>query len=241
MTAMIHGYLVLKNIPDREWSYPINERRQTIGRAPDCQVRVPNHFDSVSRRHAEVWSDRKGMWIRDCHSRAGTNINGVWVDHVPQARLIVGDTLGLGPASLEVVPDVAGLAAAPALPGVASPTYCGGDQDTSLFHQVVIARVLAHTLSPAEIDVLLWLGRGIQGDIEVGQLLHRSPNTVRTQVASIYKKLGLHSRAELLAWVRRANHSPGSPAPPAGRRGPRSHLVRSAGALARRSNAAGVP
>jgi DNA-binding CsgD family transcriptional regulator len=210
MSEAIAGYLVLKNIPDREWSYPIDERRQSVGRSPECNIRIPDHFDSVSRRHAEVWSDRKGMWLHDCGSRGGTNINGVWVDHVPQARLIVGDIVGLGRALLEVVPEVAELACPAASIRVASPTWHGGEQDTAMFHQVVIARVRAQMLSPAEIDVLLWLGRGIQGDIEVGELLHRSPNTIRTQVASIYKKLGLHSRAELLAWVRRANRTPGS-------------------------------
>jgi DNA-binding CsgD family transcriptional regulator len=218
------AFLVLKNIPDWNWSYPIDHHRRTIGRAPESGVLIPDHFDSVSRRHGEIWSDRKGIWLRDLGSRVGTNINGVWVDHVPQARLIIGDTIGLGRASLEVVPDVTELANRATRSGVASPTWVGSKEDTSLFHQIVMARVLAHNLSPAEIEVLLWLGRGIQGDIEVGQLLHRSPNTVRTQVASIYRKLGLHSRAELLGWVRRANHTPGAGPHAPIRRGLRAKL-----------------
>jgi DNA-binding CsgD family transcriptional regulator len=207
------AFLVLKNIPEEEWSYPIDERHRTVGRSSEADVHIPDHFDSVSRRHAEIWSDRKGLWIRDCGSRAGTNINGVWVDHVPQARLIIGDTIGLGRASLDVVPEVSELADPSVPPSVESPTMHDLQPDTSLFHQVVVARLLAGSLSPAEIEVLLWLGRGIQGDIEVGQLLHRSPHTVRTQIASIYRKLGLHSRAELLGWVRRANYTPGSLTP----------------------------
>jgi DNA-binding CsgD family transcriptional regulator len=217
------AFLVLKNIPEEEWSYPIDERRRTVGRSSDADVRIPDHFDSVSRHHAEIWSDRKGLWIRDCGSRAGTNINGVWVDHVPQARLIVGDTIGLGRASLDVVPEVVELADPSVPPSVESPTMHDLQPDTSLFHQIVVARVLAGSLSPAEIEVLLWLGRGIQGDIEVGQLLHRSPHTVRTQIASIYRKLGLHSRAELLGWVRRANYVP-SPASGAPRRSEQARL-----------------
>jgi DNA-binding CsgD family transcriptional regulator len=219
MPEAVAAYLVLKNIPERDWSYPIDERRQSVGRALDADIRVPDHFDSVSRRHAEIWSDRKGIWICDCGSRGGTHINGVWIDHVPQARLILGDTLGLGKASLEVVPEVTELATPTAPQSAASVTWVSGPRDsTSVFYQVAMARVLAQELSPAEIEVLLWLGRGIQGDIEIGQLLHRSPNTVRTQIASIFRKLGLHSRAELLGWVRRANYAPG--------RGPKATLRR---------------
>src|SRR5262245_61628640 len=106
MSEAAAAFLVLKNIPERDWSYPIEERRLMVGRAPDADVRIPDHFDSVSRRHAEIWSDRKGIWICDCGSRGGTHINGVWIDHVPQARLILGDTLGLGKATLELVPEV---------------------------------------------------------------------------------------------------------------------------------------
>ena len=65
MAAERCGYLVLTNISHRQWSYHIDERRQVIGRADDVDIPVPRDFDRVSRWHAEVWTERSGMWIRD--------------------------------------------------------------------------------------------------------------------------------------------------------------------------------
>ena len=64
-------------------------------------------------------------------------------------------------------------------------------------------RALAHRLSRAEIDVFLWLGRGYQDDAELAKLLHRSPHTIRTEIKHIFLKLKLHSRAEVICWLRR--------------------------------------
>ena len=60
-------------------------------------------------------------------------------------------------------------------------------------------------LTHAELEVVLCMGRGLIRDDEIGRQLFRSPHTVRTQVASIFDKLGLHSRPELLGWLKRAN------------------------------------
>jgi DNA-binding CsgD family transcriptional regulator len=193
------AFLVLKNISDREWSFPIDTNRRIVGRSRSADVRVPSRFESVSRRHAEVWADRYGVWIHDLGSSSGTNVNGVWVDHVPQAGLVVGDTIWLGGVEIEVVGEIdelAQFASVPADPG-----------STMMYRKIAMARRLAHRLSPAEIDVMLWLSRGYEKDAEIGKLLHRSPHTVRTEIGNIFRKLELHSRAELMGWLKRANRA----------------------------------
>ena len=74
--------------------YTLADTPLVIGRGSDCDIRINDH--SVSRRHAAVWADRRGLWISDLGSSSGTNVNGVWVDHVPKAGLVVGDAIWLG-------------------------------------------------------------------------------------------------------------------------------------------------
>ena len=47
--------------------------------------------------------------------------------------------------------------------------------------------------------------RGYLNDEDLGKMLERSPNTVRTHVGSIFRKLEVCSRAELVSWLRRGS------------------------------------
>lgn len=65
-------------------------------------------------------------------------------------------------------------------------------------------------LSPREREVLFLLIRGAGGK-EVADRLHLSPNTVRTHLRSLMKKLGAHSTLEVVAMTRSTlNIPPGS-------------------------------
>jgi DNA-binding CsgD family transcriptional regulator len=199
MGARPEAYLVLTNIPAEEWSFPIGKDKSIIGRSKSANIVINSHYQSVSRRHAAVWGDRKGLWISDLGSSSGTNINGVWVDHVPKAGLVFGDTICLGEVELEVWREVDDLA-------IGCP-HVADEVPTKLRMWIPLARELAQKLSPAEIDIMLWLSRGFQDDDEIAQKLHRSPNTIRTEIGSVFRKLDLHSRAELMGWLKRANLS----------------------------------
>ena len=196
------AYLVLKNVLHEDWSCPIESQPKVLGRSHSADIYINKRFPHVSRQHAEVWSDRYGLWIRDLGSLSGIHINGVWVDHVTKAGLVPGDTIWMGGVEIEVVEEIDGLAELTATQTEAAPTTRG---------KVFLARELAHRLSPAEIDVMLWLSRGYQDDVEIGKQLHRSRHTVRTEVCSIFRKLGLHSRAELMGWLKRANRNGSTP------------------------------
>lgn len=197
MGAHPEAYLVLTNIPAEDWSFPIKSEKSVIGRSKSADIVINSCYRSVSRRHAAVWADRRGLWISDLSSSSGTNINGVWVDHVPKAGLVFGDTVCLGEVELEVWREVDDLA-------VSCP-HVADEVPTKLKLWVPMARAMAQKLSPAEIDVMLWFSRGFQDDFEIAKMLHRSPNTVRTEIGNVFRKLGLHSRAELMGWLKRAN------------------------------------
>lgn len=59
---------------------------------------------------------------------------------------------------------------------------------------------VSHGLSPRETEILGYLGRG-HGVVFIAKTLVISESTVRTHVKSIYKKLGVNSREELLGRV----------------------------------------
>src|SRR5262245_44513431 len=57
--------LVMVNVPRAQWCYSVTEKRQTIGRATDAAIRIPQQYRSVSRDHAKIWSDKQGVWLMD--------------------------------------------------------------------------------------------------------------------------------------------------------------------------------
>jgi pSer/pThr/pTyr-binding forkhead associated (FHA) protein len=65
------AFLILVNIPEEDWSYKIDEERKTIGRSVTSKIRIPERFEQVSRRHAEVWRKKDRYWVRDVGSRGG--------------------------------------------------------------------------------------------------------------------------------------------------------------------------
>jgi DNA-binding CsgD family transcriptional regulator len=79
-------------------------------------------------------------------------------------------------------------------------------------HPRDLARLRLGLLTPAELDIVLWMYRGYTTDDELGRALFRSPHTVRTQVASVFGKLNLHSRTELVTWLQRAASTAPAPA-----------------------------
>ena len=202
-------YLLLTNAPRSQWRHPIETRRKIIGRARQAQISIPAQLLSVSRRHAEVWADEKGCWIRDLGSQAGTKLNGIAIGILPKARLMPGDLLLLGEAEIQVVSESS--YCPPAADNQADgdePTHTGLENVSDAVKEA-IAQAKANgqaeygqPLSPAETELLIWVGRGILGDEELGRRLYRSPNTVRTQIGSVLRKLGLHSRAEIVVWIR---------------------------------------
>jgi DNA-binding CsgD family transcriptional regulator len=196
-------FLTIVNYAADEWCAEILERPQTLGRSSNAEVVLPAEFGSVSRLHAAVWADRRGGWIKDLDSKAGTCLNGVPLRSGEQYELRAGDQIWLGDAVLESV----SADSRKELLKTMSPSADGGDDAETYSPPKAesVARIL-DKLSHAEIELLLWLRRGIVSQEELGRKLHRSPMTVKTQLSSIFKKLGVHSREELVGHLVR--HEP---------------------------------
>jgi len=194
-------FLVLVNVPPQEWAYPLNEQRQTVGRGPAAAILIPKDYSHVSRRHAEVWRDRRGFWLQDLESRSGTQVNGVWLKPLRPAQVKLHDRIWLGGVETELVPK-------PSAGSIANGQPITPAEEIDDGNLTAVPRRSPQTttdlLSRAEHDVLLYLGRGFLQDEEIAQELHRSPNTIRTHVSKIVKILGLRTRNDVLAWLKGA-------------------------------------
>ena len=181
-------------------------------RAPkaDVLIRLRRSF-SLSRGDS---AGSPSLGIRDLGSCSGTRINGVWLKANCDAALAVGDRIWIGGIELEVVGDV------PLFAGqvLAESGVLGERQlqsagtanhdplitkSTEVPYVVEPIRTVLSQLSRAELEILLWMGRGLSRLRRIGRQLFRSPNTVRTQVNSIYRKLDVHSRADILGYLKR--------------------------------------
>jgi len=195
------AYLVMTNVAPTDWLGTLATSRQIIGRGDDADLRIPGDYVHVSRRHAEVWTENDGHWIIDLESTSGTRLNSVPLTPKQRFRLIIGDHLWLGAAELDVV---------------ASPT--DSTRPSREAHESTVGYIIGKSgkaefpgapaddfaaLTPAELEVVLWMSRGLTDPNEVAESLFRSPHTIRTHLASIFNKLNVHSRDQLLACLTR--------------------------------------
>ncbi|HSG81894.1 MAG TPA: HD domain-containing phosphohydrolase, partial [Gemmatimonadota bacterium] len=74
----------------------VADKPQTIGRAPECDIRLPDQ--GVSRRHCSVQNLGPRLKVIDLESANGSYING---ELVTDGTLGPGDQLAVGPAILE--------------------------------------------------------------------------------------------------------------------------------------------
>jgi DNA-binding CsgD family transcriptional regulator len=205
------AFLTMTNVDPEDWCAAFSERRKLIGR--DHQADIPIRRARVSRRHAEIWAGASSLGIRDLGSSSGTRINGVWLKANCDTSLALGDRIWMGGIELEVVGDIpllaqvlaeSGLVGERQLPSAGTATHDPlVTKSTEVPCAVEPIRTVLSRLSRAELEILLWMGRGYLDDVELGGKLFRSPNTVRTQVNSIYRKLDVHSRADILGYLKR--------------------------------------
>lgn len=195
-------YLVMTNVDPEDWCVVITELQQTIGRSVEADIPVAQRFPHVSRLHAKVWQDRHFVKIRDLGSLAGTRVNGVWVKDSREATVALGDRIWMGGLELELVDQVSVLAKLLAETQITT-NEDSDSSDTIKITAELPTRYILAGLSQAELEILLWMSRGYVDDAEIAKILHRSPNTIRTQVGSISRKLNVHSRAEIIGWLRR--------------------------------------
>jgi len=115
----------------------LDRRSASIGRAPECDLVLPDPRNLISRRHAQVDFDGAGYILNDI-STSGTAVNGQRI--AKPHRLAAGDVIGIGGFQIVVAMGQAGVGAgdgrdlrpsvaAAVPPGMAAP---GADAVTQL-------------------------------------------------------------------------------------------------------------
>lgn len=198
----IHGYLMLTNVPAASWAAPILSEPQTIGRSSSNEIIVPAEYNSVSRRHAQIRVEQSTIYFQDLKSTGGTRLNGVYLAPEKESEVVFGDRIGLAELEMFVVAPEAKILQRQAarddydtLPSESSIILVGRGPSSSREYRRL------RKLSPAEVQVVCWISRGLTTLEAISTKLFRSPHTIRTQLNSIYRKLRVHSREELLAWL----------------------------------------
>jgi DNA-binding CsgD family transcriptional regulator len=188
--------IVIVNSPEQALS--LTSKVQKIGRANGCDLCIPAQYASVSRQHASVWMDSAGeCWIEDCDSTCGVRINRVRLPKGGKSRILPGDEIQLGNIDLRVLAAGETLPPPPETHELASTLPIGA---TELYEEPWGS---LESLTPAELEIVLWMSRGFTSLEELSEKLSRSPHTIRTHLSSIFSKLDVHSKDALLAFVRR--------------------------------------
>ncbi|MBX3269015.1 MAG: FHA domain-containing protein [Sandaracinaceae bacterium] len=153
-----------------------------IGRDPACEIRLTD--ESVSRRHATLRVSDFEVELSDQGSRNGVRVNGERA--YGRNRIDVGDRVQVGTYDLELAEQgTASMAQSVTRPLPKVPR--GGNESLAL-------------LSRREREVFERLARG-ETQRAVADALGLSVKTVETYRARIRDKLGLHSRADLVAFA----------------------------------------
>ena len=188
--------IAIVNSPEQ--ALHISPKAQKIGRANGCDLCIPAQYASVSRQHAAVWMDSGGeCWIEDCASTCGVRINRVRLPKGGKSRILPGDEITLGDINLRVLGAGETLPAPGEVHEMASTLPIGA---TEMFEEPWGS---LESLTPAEMEVVLWMSRGFTSLDQLSEKLSRSPHTIRTHLSSVFGKLDVHSKDGLLAYLRR--------------------------------------
>ena len=140
---------------------------------------------SVSRRHAEVIAAEASVAIRDLASRNGTYLDR---SRIETAEAKPRQVIFFANARFELV----------SYEGLPGPAHEISEYSTAFTRaHPALAPAIAEQLSKAERRVLEPLLDGV-GEKEVAARLHLSQYTVHDHIKSIYRKLKVSSRPELL-------------------------------------------
>ena len=94
-------YLIRYRFGSGTWqSFQIEKGETVLGRDPECDFML-NDSD-VSRQHARVRIDDRGIWLADLDSTNGTKVNGVALHPQKDHRLKLGQIFAVGNFLLQI-------------------------------------------------------------------------------------------------------------------------------------------
>jgi pSer/pThr/pTyr-binding forkhead associated (FHA) protein len=179
------NWLIMRGVLPEVWSHRVKTRKQIIGRARECAIRVVD--DKVSRQHAKIWERSGLVFIRDLNSSNGTFVDG---QRVTRCTLVSGKSVHIGDLTLEVVSSLTQVR-----------TRMKDRLSSSTIQQALPGRApdpRVESLSDGQRLVLRLLVQGAS-EKQAAAALCLSYHTIHTHVKQIYRQLHVRSRAELMA------------------------------------------
>lgn len=151
-----------------------------VGRTKRSQIVIAD--STVSRQHSRFNCTGQDLVLQDLDSSNGTFVNE---RRITWCNVYVGDHVCFG-----------GIACAIATSPLACQQPC---ECESTFH---IRRVQGGTnqlesFTPAQHEIIEKVMEG-HGETQIAVLLGKSPHTIHTHLKAIFKRVGVHSRAELI-------------------------------------------
>lgn len=202
------GYLLAINFTAEDWSLPIARHPAVVGRGSAADVRLEVGNLGISRRHARFWADHR-LWVEDLGSTYGTFVRRVRLKPRQRVTIVPGDRILLGRLELEVLTpeQFAAFREREALRVGVSEDSLATEADAGFPAVPCLPKLpsneLFNTLTKAEREVLIWLMRGHHAEDDIAAHSFRSSRTVHTHLNNIFRKLGVHTRYELMAVVLR--------------------------------------
>lgn len=172
--------------------YELTRGSHTIGRSRTCDLVIRD--DTLSRQHARIWlgADEQ-IVLEDLGSKNGTFVNDVRIMQQPvkpKAILRLGEIrIFLSSEEPNGVLD--------SFEGTKSARR---DRDRPM------ANLPVESLTAAQKKVFGLLVVG-HDEPAIARILNRSVHTIHLHIQAIFRKLGIHSRADLLAIVIRSQHN----------------------------------
>lgn len=178
--SKIKIWLEAMNEKGEPWVIPVDKDAFLLGRESEADLILSS--GTISRRHARICLSPRGSSIEDLGSLNGTFVNKKKVDKKQFLRK--GDVITIGYHSLTVRDE---------------DPRGGGEEGTLLVksHEVGEDPSSQYGLTDRERDVVFHLLRG-KTIPQTAETLCVAVGTVKNHVNHIYKKVGCHSRMELV-------------------------------------------
>jgi DNA-binding CsgD family transcriptional regulator len=151
-----------------------------VGRGKAAQIVIPD--TTVSRNHARLIRSNGSLLLEDLESSNGTFVNQA---RVTRCGLEVGNLVRFGGVYCAIS---------------STPMGCEGlfDEETTMrVHESRSDEPTAICFTQAQRQILDLVLQG-HSDSQIAELLNRSPHTVHTHLKTIFRQVGVHSRAELI-------------------------------------------
>jgi DNA-binding CsgD family transcriptional regulator len=194
--------MAIVNKPLQEFCCELDRTPRVVGRGDHTDIWIPNPQFSLSRRHAQFWVE-KSLMVEDLGSSYGTRVNGVKIPPNHPTQLSISDRIFLGLVEFYFLTEEDYQAR---LRDEESQSEDSIGSNPILRERNILVQLpeaSMETLSNAEREIVIWMMRGIVEETDIAHRLFRSPNTVRTHLNSIFRKLNVHSRHELIAKILR--------------------------------------